>query len=95
MYVCCTRPNVAYIQVNAHTVCIVSRSPDPLLASIFIIMTSCGRREGVWSTARTDFVSGVKVLNHRNANYCPPHDVIIIKMEARSGSGLRETNVCM
>ena len=45
------------------------RSPDPLLASIFIIMTSCGRREGVWSTARTDFVSGIKVLNHRNANY--------------------------
>ena len=29
---------------------VVSRSPDPLLASIFIIMTSCGRREGVWST---------------------------------------------
>ena len=41
---------------------LVSRSPDPLLASIFIIMMSCR-----------------------------PHDVIRIKMEARSGSGLRET----
>ena len=44
---------------------LVSCSPDRLLASIFIIMTSCGRL-----------------------------DVIIIEMEARSGSGLRET-ICL